>query len=82
MTCREAIERVMEYLSDELPADQRRMVKAHLATCPPCTAYAKSYDEVVKLGKAVLSHPDERAVPDMPEELVQAILAAASRKPT
>lgn len=37
MRCRECESLVWEYLDDDLPAGQRRLVADHLATCPQCT---------------------------------------------
>ena len=76
MICREVVEFLMEYLSGELPSDQRLAFETHLEACPECVAYVKSYDEAVRLGTAVLKHPDERVPDEVPEELVQAILTA------
>jgi anti-sigma factor RsiW len=80
MICREVVEFLMEYLSGELQADQRLAFEEHLEACPECVAYVKSYEEAVKLGKAVFSHPDEPVPDEVPEELVQAILAARRKR--
>jgi anti-sigma factor RsiW len=37
MRCRECESLVWEYLDDDLPEAQRRLVADHLATCPQCT---------------------------------------------
>ncbi len=81
MTCREVVEFLMEYLAGELPPEQHTAFTAHLDACPECVAYLKSYEETVRLGKAALGAADESAANDIPEELVQAILASR-RKPT
>jgi anti-sigma factor RsiW len=80
MTCREVIEFLMEYRSGTLPAEQRAVFDDHLQTCPPCVAYLKSYDEAVRLGKEALRYLDEPASADVPEDLVQAILAARRKQ--
>jgi anti-sigma factor RsiW len=76
MTCRDVIEFLLEYRSGTLPAGQRAAFEEHLETCPQCVAYLKSYDEAVRLGKGALHHRDDPVSDDVPEELVQAILAA------
>jgi anti-sigma factor RsiW len=76
MTCREVTEFLSEYLSGELPSAQRAAFDAHLRECPECVTYLQSYKETVKLGKGVFRHPDEPVPDDVPEEFVQAILAA------
>jgi len=80
MTCHEVIDFLMEYLSGELSASERAEFEQHLADCPDCSAYLKSYEETIKLGKAVFADLDVPASQDVPEELVQAILASRRRE--
>ena len=75
MTCRELVDFLLEYQSDELPSEQRAVFDAHLGECPPCLAYMKSYGQTVQLGRDACQDGDE--IPgDCPEALVNAILAA------
>jgi len=76
MTCREVIDVLMEYLSGELSASESAEFERHLADCPDCTEYLRSYEETIKLGKAVFADPEAPVPQDVPEELVQAILAS------
>ena len=76
MTCREFIDFLMAYLSGELSASERAEFERHLADCPDCSAYLKSYEETIKLGKAVFTELEAPVPQDVPEELVQAILAS------
>jgi anti-sigma factor RsiW len=75
LTCQELVEFLADYLSGELPDQHRAAFNGHLAECPPCVAYMKSYREAVRLGKLVVSD-DGSVPPDVPEALVEAILAA------
>jgi anti-sigma factor RsiW len=77
MTCREFIEFLMEYLLGEV---DREKFDAHLAVCPSCVNYLKTYQHTIKASKAALADLDESLPKDAPEELVQAILASR-RKP-
>jgi len=79
MTCCEVIDFLLEYLSGELSASERAEFEQHLAECPDCAAYLKSYEETIKLGKAVFADPEAPVPQDVPEELVQAILASRRR---
>ena len=79
MTCREVIDFLLEYLSEELSASERAEFEQHLAECPDCAAYLKSYEETIKLGKAVFADLEAPVPQDVPEELVQAILASRRR---
>ena len=76
MTCREVIDFLLEYLSGELSASERAEFEQHLTECPDCAAYLKSYEQTIKLGKAVFADPEAPVPQDVPEELVQAILAS------
>ena len=76
MTCREVVEFLVEYLSGNLPPEQYKIFTEHLETCPDCVVYVKGYEEAIGVGKAALSESDEPVSDDIPEELVQAILAA------
>ena len=76
MTCKELIGFLMDYVDGELPPDERRRFDHHLGLCTDCASYLDSYRETVRLGK-MICRPDKDEPPeDMPEDLVQAILAA------
>lgn len=79
MTCREFTAFLADYLAGELPESQKAAFHAHLAECPSCVAYMNTYQETIRLGRAAF-RPQGRDVPeDVPEELVQAILASRRR---
>ena len=66
----------MGYLDGELPANQRTEFDRHMSACPSCVDYLKTYEKTVLLAKSCGDDP----VPDeVPESLVQAILAARKR---
>ena len=77
MTCREFIEFLMEYLLGEV---DREKFDAHLAVCPSCVNYLKTYQETVKVGIAVFADPNETLPEEPPEDLIKAILAARSKR--
>lgn len=76
ITCRELTEFLDDYLEGELAPDRRAVFERHLAICPDCSNYLQSYGRTRRLGRVVLA-PD--ALAEMPEALVQAILAARRR---
>ena len=76
MTCREFVEFLVDYLEGALSDQERRVFDEHLAICPSCVNYLASYRETVQLGKAALRAEDDAVPSSVPEELVQAILAA------
>jgi anti-sigma factor RsiW len=79
MTCREFIEFLWRYTADELSPAERATFDAHLATCRHCVKYLHSYQDTIRIGKAVLT-PSEEAVPaEVPDDLIKAILASRSK---
>jgi len=82
MNCREFTEFLHEYLSGNLPADERAAFDAHLAECPWCVAYLDSYQKTIQLEQAAFAAADDEPPPaDAPEELIQAILHARRASP-
>jgi len=76
MTCRELIDVLDDYLTGELPAGERIVFDAHLATCAACIAYLRAYRDTVRVARAAAADDDET---DAPAELIAAILAARGR---
>ena len=79
MTCRDFVEFLSEYLSDELVEAERAEFEAHLAQCPECVAYVDSYRMAIQLGKEAFTFSEDQVPEEVPEELVRAILAMRSR---
>jgi anti-sigma factor RsiW len=80
MTCREFVEFLMAYLDDELDPEVHRVFAEHLDECPPCGDYLDNYRETIRLGKTACDPERPDALPgEVPEGLVQAILAARDR---
>jgi anti-sigma factor RsiW len=79
VTCREFVAFLDDYLSGALPAQQRAAFNAHLAVCPSCVAYMKTYKISIALGKAALSQPEGPVPEEAPEALVRAILSARKK---
>lgn len=77
ITCREFVDFLMDYLEGSLEADVRSTFKGHMDDCPSCVTYLDTYRETVALGKRILCDAPDGPVPeDVPDDLVQAILAA------
>jgi anti-sigma factor RsiW len=76
MSCRDLIAFLDRYLAGEVPAGERARFEEHLAACPGCVVYLRTYEDTVRLGKAACGDPDAPVPSDVPEELVRAVLAA------
>jgi RNA polymerase sigma-70 factor (ECF subfamily) len=62
MTCREMLERLSEYLDQELGEELRTAFRAHLAGCEPCEAFCRSLRRTVELCRQLPSDPIPEAV--------------------
>jgi len=79
LTCRQFADFMADYLSGELAADTVAAFEYHLSVCPNCCVYLSNYREAVKLGRQVMSDDDAELPGDVPDGLVNAILAARRR---
>lgn len=77
ITCQEVVEYLMAYVNDELSPAERTAMEAHLKVCPACVTFLATYRQTLLYESAAFSRPElEQA---MPEELIQAILAARKK---
>jgi anti-sigma factor RsiW len=76
MTCGQLTDFIIDYRSGALRPDVRAAFEAHLAECSDCVAYLKSYEDTIALARGALGALDDPVPSSVPEELVQAILAA------
>lgn len=66
-------------MADEVPAPQRAEFERHLAVCPECVAYLRTYRQTIALGRAAYADEPFSDACCMPEELVRAIVAALGK---
>ncbi len=79
MTCREIAEFLMQYIDGELPRQQRTTFEMHLAECPACRVYLKSYEQTIRLARSGSSIAADSKIESVPDELVRLILESRSR---
>lgn len=72
LSCQEVIDFMADYREGELDPGIRRRFEEHLAVCPPCRDYLKTYESAVTMAKDLCHDPQH----SVPEDLVQAILRA------
>src|SRR5262245_23676803 len=79
LTCRDFINFIADYLSNELSRSERKKFDFHLADCPNCAKYLASYQATITVSRLTFSDPDGDVPDEVPGELVQAILKVRSR---
>jgi anti-sigma factor RsiW len=76
MTCQELTTFLDDYLAGELPPRVLESFRRHLALCETCRFYLQTYGATIELARAALHERSEEPLEPVPDELVQAILAA------
>jgi anti-sigma factor RsiW len=74
ITCKELIDYLMDYVSDELPADRKAHIDQHLQFCPPCVTYIDTYKQTIRLTRELPMKP-------VPPELIARLKAALASDP-
>ncbi len=76
ITCRELTEFLSRYVEDDLTPQERKAFDRHVGMCRGCKDYVDSYVRTIELEGAAFADPEAPLPQDVPEELVQGILAA------
>jgi anti-sigma factor RsiW len=72
MNCKELCALLIDFVSDELPAEHRQLIEQHLKWCPPCVAYFESYQATIKLTRKLPCTPP-------PPQLIERLRAALEK---
>lgn len=78
LTCQEVLEFLSDYVEGRLSAAEAARLDEHLAVCPQCVVYLDSFKATLAACQSLRAAEFDE-LPPLPEELVQAILAARSR---
>ena len=70
MTCRQLAELLIDFVSGELPPEQREVLERHLRLCPPCVTYVETYKMTMHLTRKL---PCRELPPDVAERLLAAL---------
>ncbi len=76
ISCEEFEEFIIDYLEGTLPKRQRLVLGWHLRMCPECRAYLAAYQRAMEVTSVGLDDQEDPLSEAIPEELVQAIIAA------
>jgi anti-sigma factor RsiW len=79
MKCRELASFLMDYVSGELPEENRAHFELHLTRCRNCHEYLVQYECTIKAGKIACGEMGDELPPNVPEDLVKAVMAALKR---
>jgi len=63
-TCKESIDLLLDYLDGTMSEEQARHLEEHLAACPPCIDFLRTYRATPSICRRALHR-------EMPEELSQ-----------
>ena len=66
VTCREGVGIMMDYLEGLLPPARRQAVESHVADCPRCVAFVRSYSDTPRIFRAATDTA-------MPEAMAEAL---------
>jgi anti-sigma factor RsiW len=69
-SCRDVIDILLDYVEGALTAEDRASVDAHLADCPPCIDFVRSYRETPRILRDVTA----RVMPDDVKQRLRAFL--------
>jgi len=81
VTCREFVTFIADFLSGELPENERQAFERHLLRCGNCARYLEGYRATIALEKRAFDDQDAPVPETVPDELVDAILRTR-RTPT
>lgn len=82
MKCRELAEFLLDYVSGELPEENRAHFELHLTRCRNCREYLVQYEGCVKAGRIACGATSDELPADVPEDLVKAVMAARKLDPS
>jgi anti-sigma factor RsiW len=66
ITCRQLIEKLLDFVANELSPEQREMIERHLGDCSPCQTYVETYRITIRLSRQL---PPRGLPPGMAERL-------------
>ena len=74
MKCRDATDFLADYVGGTLTGPVHETFERHLARCPSCRQFLAQYRATIQAGRFACDDPSVAAA--LPEDLIQAILAA------
>ncbi len=78
MTCRELVEQLLDYVSNELPPECCERIRDHLGKCPPCVVLLETYQITIRLSRRLPRAP----LPTGLQERLRTALRECGQSPT
>ena len=75
ITCREFNDFIIEYVEGTLTTKQVTLFKRHMKICPMCRNFLKTYIATYKAKSHIFPHEDIDVPDEVPQDLIDAILA-------
>lgn len=76
ITCEHLVGFLTDYIENTLSPDERARFDKHLTLCPECVDYLYNFKTTLHACQCSREHVSANDAPSIPENLVQAILAA------
>lgn len=80
LTCKEVEDFLIDYVDGEMNFVTRLQFRMHIGMCRDCNRYLKAYINAIHMEKQIFEHPDDEAIGNVPDEILNAILSASSNK--
>jgi len=72
ITCRHFAERLVDYVENDLPVEQRLEIEDHVGCCSSCATYLDSYRLTIRVSQKLTERP-------LPPELTQRLRSVLAR---
>ena len=76
ISCEHLLEFLTDFVEQTLSHDERSRFEEHLAVCPECVNYLRNFEATIRATRSAYG----RAAARVPEQLIQAILAARTAR--
>jgi len=73
LTCKDFLRELSDYLDENLEAEIRSKIEAHIAECPNCWVIADTTRKTIKIYKGMEPHP-------LPSDVESRLMQALERK--
>lgn len=80
ISCEHLLEFLTDYIEQTLSHKERSRFDEHLAVCPECVNYLRNFEATIRATRSAYGSAATREDAPVPEQLIQAILAARTAR--